>query len=116
MELYLSGSKIGINVFIQVGLYEGGFTWSNKGVKEKMGLSVGGLYVRGLIVGEIQYIPEKTMDRLPPMGQPSVCFTKQLLTDNMLFKASFWSNFPNEDSGHMGSKTSLTYISSYKCN
>ena len=37
------------------------YTWSNKSVKEKVGLSAGGLYARdgGLIGGEIRYIKIK---------------------------------------------------------
>ena len=35
----------------------GAYTWSNKSVKEKVGLSAGGpTYGRGLIGGEIRYV------------------------------------------------------------
>ena len=43
-----SGTKIGINAFIREGLCGGGaYTWSNKSVEEKEGLSSGGLYAGG---------------------------------------------------------------------
>ena len=54
LKSYLPGSKIGINAFMRVGLCEGGaYTWSNRSVKEKVGLSFGG--GGGLIGGEIRY-------------------------------------------------------------
>ena len=44
----LSGSKIEINAFIRNGLNEGGgrgaYTWSNTSVKQKVGLSAGGMH------------------------------------------------------------------------
>ena len=52
-KLYLSGSNIGIKVFIPEGLCKGGLseganTWSNTSVKEKVGIPAGSSYVGGL--------------------------------------------------------------------
>ena len=55
LEIVFLRLKIGINAFIRGGggggLYEEwAFTWRNTSVKEKVGLSAGGCYMRGLYV------------------------------------------------------------------
>ena len=52
VKSYLSGSKIGINAFIWRAYARGAYRWNNTSVKEKVGLSAGGLYTGGGLIGK----------------------------------------------------------------